>query len=153
MPTSLLQHVSPEDAALVLDFQPPIFMGVESHDHLKLRSNLQIIARTAKLFKFPTLLTTVTANASAGPFVPEVTKDVFPNDPMQGRTSINAWLDSGFVSAVEATGRKAAGHHRRRHGHPQGEHRLPHQCLLLEVGTRRRDQAEVTGRPKGARVG
>ena len=151
MPTSLLQHVSPEDAALVIDFQPQLFMGVENHDRLKLRSNPQIIAKAGKLFKFPTLLMTVTANASAGPFVPEVAKDVFPNDPIQDRAAINAWLDSGF-SAVEATGPKAAGHHRRRDGHRQGAHRLPHQCLLREVGTRRKHQAEVTGRPKGASV-
>ena len=74
MPTSFLLHVSPEDAALVIDLQPQMFMGVESHDRLKLGSNLQIIARAAKLSQFPTLLTTVTANASAGPFVPEVVK-------------------------------------------------------------------------------
>lgn len=152
MPTSLLQHVSPEDAALVIDFQPQMFMGVERHDRLKLRCNPQIIAKAAKLFKFPTLLTTATANASAGPFVPEVAKDVFPNDPIQDRASINACLDSGFASAVEATGRKAAGHHRRRDGHRQGAHCLPHQCLLLEVSTRRKHRAEVTGRPKGACV-
>lgn len=107
MPTNFLQHFSPEDAALVLiDFQPQMFMGVESHDRLKIRNNLQMIVKAAKLFKLPTVLTTVTANTFAGPFVPEVAKDVFPDRPIQDRTSINAWLDSGFVSAVEATGRK-----------------------------------------------
>lgn len=107
MPTNFLQHFSPEDAALVLiDFQPQMFMGVESHDRLKIRNNLQIIAKAAKLFKLPTVLTTVTANTFAGAFVPEVAKDVFPDHPIQDRTSINAWRDSGFVSAVEATGRK-----------------------------------------------
>jgi len=69
MPTNFLQHFSPGDAALVLiDFQPQMFMGVESHGRLKSRNNLQIIAKAAKLFKFPTVLTTVTANT----FVPEV---------------------------------------------------------------------------------
>src|SRR5262245_56354726 len=107
MPTNFLQHFSPRDAALVLiDFQPQMFTGIESHDRLKIRNNLQIIAKAAKLFKLPTVLTTVTASTFAGPFVPEVAQDVFPDHPGQDRSSINAWLDSGFVSAVEATGRK-----------------------------------------------
>lgn len=107
MPTNFLQHFSPDDAALVLiDFQPQMFMGVESHDRLKIRNNLQILAKGAKLFKLPTVLTTVTANTFAGQFIPEVAKDIFPGHPIQDRTSINAWLDAGFVSAVEATGRK-----------------------------------------------
>ncbi|MDL2402527.1 isochorismatase family protein, partial [Rhizobium mayense] len=79
MATNFLQHFSPDDAALVLiDFQPQMFMGVESHDRLKIKNNLQIIAKAAKLFKLPTVLTTVTANTFAGQFVPEVAKDVFP---------------------------------------------------------------------------
>ncbi|MBB5702116.1 nicotinamidase-related amidase [Ochrobactrum daejeonense] len=107
MPTNFHQHFSPDDAALVLiDFQPQMFMGVESHDRLKIKNNLQIVAKAAKLFKLPTVLTTVTANTFAGEFVPEVAKDVFPGHPIPDRTSINAWLDPGFVSAVEATGRK-----------------------------------------------
>ena len=42
---------SADDAALVLiDFQPQMFMGVESHDRNAIKNNPQIIAKSAKLF-------------------------------------------------------------------------------------------------------
>src|SRR6202022_5186192 len=107
MPNNFPSHFSADDAALVLiDFQPQMFMGVESHDRNGIKNNLQIIAKSAKLFKVPTVLSTVTAKTFAGPFVPEVTEGVFPGHEVVDRTSINAWLTPNFVKAVEATGRK-----------------------------------------------
>jgi len=81
-------------------------MGVESHDRNAIKNNLQIIAKSAKLFNVPTVLSTVTAETFSGPFVPEVTEGVFPGHEVVDRTSINAWLTPNFVKAVEATGRK-----------------------------------------------
>ena len=107
MSNNFTSHFSADDAALVLiDFQPQMFMGVESHDRNAIKNNLQIIAKSAKLFNVPTVLSTVTAETFAGPFVPEVTEGVFPGHEVVDRTSINAWLTPNFVKAVEATGRK-----------------------------------------------
>ena len=107
MSNNFTSHFSADDAALVLiDFQPQMFMGVESHDRNAIKNNLQIIAKSAKLFNVPTVLSTVTAETFAGPFVPEVTEGVFPGHEVVDRTSINAWLTPDFVKAVEATGRK-----------------------------------------------
>ena len=53
----------------------------------------------------PTVLTTITAQSFAGHFVPDMAA-VFPGQPIVDRSSINAWLDEGFVAAVEATARK-----------------------------------------------
>ena len=95
MSNNFTSHFSADDAALMLiDFQPQMFMGVESHDRNAIKNNLQIIAKSAKLFNVPTVLSTVTAETFAGPFVPEVTEGVFPGHEVVDRTSINAWLTS-----------------------------------------------------------
>ena len=70
MSSNFTKHFSADDAALVLiDFQPQMFTGVESHDRNAIKNNLQIIAKSAKLF-----LSTVTGKTFAGPFVPELTE-------------------------------------------------------------------------------
>ena len=77
MSNNFTSHFSADDAALVLiDFQPQMFMGVESHDRNAIKNNLQIIAKSAKLFNVPTVLSTATAETFAGPFVPEVSTAV-----------------------------------------------------------------------------
>src|SRR5258707_12276635 len=104
MSSNFISHFSADDAALLLiDFQPQMFMGVESHDRNATKNNLQIIAKSAKLFNVPTVLSTGTAESFAGPFVPEGTEGVFPGHEVVDRTSINAWLTPNFVKAVEPT--------------------------------------------------
>ncbi len=50
MPNNFTSHFSADDAALLLiDFQPQMLMGVESHDRNAIKNNLQIIAKSAKL--------------------------------------------------------------------------------------------------------
>lgn len=101
-----LEMISPENAALVLiDFQPAMFQGVQSHDRLVVVQNVQVLAKAAKLFNLPTVISTVAANSFSGPFMPEVT-DLFPDTEIVDRTSINSWLDENFRRSVEATGRK-----------------------------------------------
>jgi len=98
--------ISPQDTALVLiDFQPAMFQGVESHDRLSIVHNVQILAEAAEVFKLPIVLSTVAKDSFSGPFMPEVT-ELFPSPPVIDRTSINAWLDAEFRKAVAATGRK-----------------------------------------------
>ena len=98
--------ISPQDTALVLiDFQPAMFQGVESHDRLSVVHNVQVLAKSALVFKLPVVISTVAKDSFSGPFMPEVT-ELFPNLPVIDRTSINAWLDAEFRKAVAATGRK-----------------------------------------------
>jgi nicotinamidase-related amidase len=109
MSSNFTNHFSADDAALVLiDFQPQMFMGVESYDRNAIKNNLQIIAKSAKRFKVPTVLSTVTAKAFAGPFVPEVTEGVFPGHEVVDRPSINAWLTTNFVKPPKQHGRRAS---------------------------------------------
>ena len=92
-------------ALLLIDFQPQMLMGIRSDDPAAILDNAAIIAKAAKLFKMPTILTTITADSFAGPFMPELAT-IFPDAAIIDRTSVNAWLNTEFVNAVEHTKRK-----------------------------------------------
>lgn len=103
---SKLEMLTPQNSAIALiDFQPAMYQGVQSHDRSAIFNNVQVLAKAAKLFKIPTVLTTVAANTFSGEFMPEVTA-LFPNHEIIDRTSMNSWLSEGFRKAVAATGRK-----------------------------------------------
>jgi nicotinamidase-related amidase len=103
---SKLEMLTPQNSAIALiDYQPAMYQGVQSHDRLAIFNNIQVLAKAAKLFKIPTVLTTVAANTFSGEFMPEVTA-LFPNHDIIDRTSMNSWLSEGFRKAVAATGRK-----------------------------------------------
>jgi nicotinamidase-related amidase len=96
-----------DDVALTLiDYQPATFHGVQSHDRKTISDNVQIVARTAKLFGIPTVLSTIAKDTFSGPFMPEVTDAIFSGEPVYNRTSINAWIDADYRGAIETTGRK-----------------------------------------------
>ena len=98
--------LTPENCAIALiDYQPAMYQGVQSHDRLGTFNNVQILAKTAKLFNVPTVISTVAKDTFSGPFMPEVTQ-LFPKHNIIDRTSMNAWLDAGFRKAIHATGRK-----------------------------------------------
>lgn len=104
--TTASEMLTPDNCALALiDFQPAMYQGIESHDRLSVMNNVQSLARAAKVFNLPTVLTTVAKDSFSGPFMPEVT-DLFPDTEIIDRTSINSWLDPNFRAAIEKTGRK-----------------------------------------------
>jgi nicotinamidase-related amidase len=94
-----------ECAVALIDYQPAMFAGVHSHDRITIVQNVQILAKTAKLFRVPTILSTVAAQSFSGAMLPEVT-GIFPDQKPIDRTSINAWLDPNFKSAIERTSRQ-----------------------------------------------
>jgi len=98
--------VAPSDCALALiDYQPAMFSGVHSHDRTTIMQNVQIIAKAARLFNIPVILSTVAADSFSGAMISEVT-GIFPGQPPIDRTSINAWLDRNFQAAIEKAGRR-----------------------------------------------
>jgi nicotinamidase-related amidase len=100
------EMLTPQNSAIALiDFQPAMYQGVQSHDRLVPFDNVQVLAKAAKLFKIPTVISTVAATSFSGPFMPEVTS-LFPEISVIDRTSMNSWLDANFRDAVRATGRK-----------------------------------------------
>lgn len=98
--------LTPSDCAVALiDYQPAMFSGVHSHDRTTIMQNVQIISKAARLFKVPTILSTVAAESFSGPMISEITA-VFPGQAPIDRTSINAWLDTNFRKAVVKAGKK-----------------------------------------------
>ncbi len=100
------EMLSPQNSAIALiDYQPAMYQGVQSHDRLVIFQNVQVLAKAAKLFGVPTVISTVARDSFSGPFMPEVT-GLFPELDVIDRTSINSWLNPNFRKAVQATGRK-----------------------------------------------
>ena len=95
----------PEDAVLVLiDHQPYQLANLNSHDPQAVVNNTTALAKLAKAFKVPTILTSVIADRG-GLLFKQIT-DVFPGQEVIDRTFINTWEDKPTVDAVKATGRK-----------------------------------------------
>ena len=96
----------PDSCALALiDHQPQMFFGTQSHERTGVMHNVQILAKSAKLFNVPTILTTIAADSFSGHLLSEV-QSVFPEQKPIDRTSMNSWEDAGFRKAIEATGKK-----------------------------------------------
>ncbi len=101
----LASLLRPEDSVLVLiDHQPFQLTNLNSHDPHMAVNNATALAKAAKAFGVPTILTSVIAR-QGGLIFPQIT-DVFPGQEVIDRTLINTWQDRKVVDAVEATGRK-----------------------------------------------
>lgn len=95
----------PEDSVLLLiDHQPFQFANLHSHEPTMVVNNVVGLAKTAKAFGVPTILTTV-LEARGGYLIPGL-QAVFPDQKPIDRTYINTWQDARVVDAVKATGRK-----------------------------------------------
>jgi len=88
-----------------IDQQPQMTFGVASADRATLINNTTLLARVAKEFNVPTVLTAVETESFSGYIWPQLL-DIFPGQPVVERTSMNSWDDPGFRKAIEATGRK-----------------------------------------------
>ena len=74
-----LEMLTPQNSAIALiDYQPAMYQGVQSHDRLVVFNNIQILAKAAKLFNIPTIISTIAKDSFSGPFMPEVT-ELFPD--------------------------------------------------------------------------
>ncbi|MCR6662906.1 MAG: hydrolase [Luteimonas sp.] len=103
--TGLDALLRPEDSILVLiDHQPYQLANLNSHDPHAVVNNATGLAKAAKAFGVPTILTSVVEGRS-GYIFPQIT-DVFPNQKVIDRTLINTWQDPKVVDVVKASGRK-----------------------------------------------
>jgi len=97
--------LTPEESVLVLiDHQPFQFANLNSHEPTMVVNNVVGLAKTAKVFDVPTILTTVLEER--GGYLIQGLRDVFPEQTPIDRTFINTWQDERVVDAVKATGRK-----------------------------------------------
>ena len=76
---SKIEMLTPQNSAIALiDYQPAMYQGVQSHDRLVVFNNVEVLAKAAKLFNIPTVLTTVAKDTFSGEFMPEVAS-LFPD--------------------------------------------------------------------------
>jgi nicotinamidase-related amidase len=98
--------LTPDNCALALiDYQPQMLFGVGNFDRQDIINKTVALAKAAKVFEIPTIITTVETASFSGYMWPQL-QAVFPDAPVIERTSMNSWDDPNFVAAVEQTGRK-----------------------------------------------
>lgn len=98
--------LTPDNSAIILiDHQPQMLFGTQSADRQVIINNTVGLAKTAKVFNAPIILTTVASESFSGPLHPHI-QEVFPEQKPIDRTSMNSWEDENFVNAVRKTGRK-----------------------------------------------
>jgi nicotinamidase-related amidase len=103
--TGLDGLLSPEKSVLVLiDHQPFQFANLHSHEPGQIVNNVVGLAKAARVFDVPTILTTVLEQR--GGLLIKGLQDVYPEQKPIDRTTINTWEDRRVVDAVKKTGRK-----------------------------------------------
>jgi nicotinamidase-related amidase len=95
----------PNNSVLVLiDHQPYQFANLHSHEPTMIINNVIALAKLAKVFNVPTILSTVIEER--GGHLIKGLQDVFPEQKPINRTFINAWEDPNVTDVVKKTGRK-----------------------------------------------
>jgi nicotinamidase-related amidase len=98
--------LTPENAALVvIDYQASQVQTTRSIERDLLVANIVSVARLAKAFDLPVVLSTVNVANGQPPTIPEL-KAVLSDSTEIDRTEINSWENEDFRRAVTATGRK-----------------------------------------------
>ncbi|WP_405230168.1 hydrolase [Lentisalinibacter sediminis] len=89
---------------IFIDHQPQMAFGVQSIDRQTLKNNVVALGKAAKLFGIPTTITTVETEAFSGYTYPELL-EVFPDNDLLERTSMNSWDDRKVRDALAANER------------------------------------------------
>jgi len=106
MTSPKLEVLTPSNSQLIfIDQQPQMAFGVQSIDRQVLKNNTVALAKAAKVFGVPTIITTVETESFSGFTYPELL-DVFPEKKVLERTSMNSWDDRKVRDALAANGRK-----------------------------------------------
>lgn len=93
-------------ALAFIDHQPQMSFGVGSGiDRQLLVNNVLMLAKGAREFGVPTILTTVETESFSGAMWPQLL-DVFPKQEPIERTGMNSWDTQAFRDAIKATGKK-----------------------------------------------
>jgi nicotinamidase-related amidase len=98
--------LTPDNCVVALiDHQPQMMFGVAGFDRQSIINNTVALAKATRVFDVPVVLSTVETKSFSGNLWPQI-RAVFPEQPAIERSSMNAWDDKNFVTAIEATGRK-----------------------------------------------
>jgi nicotinamidase-related amidase len=98
--------LTPDNCAVIfIDYQPQMFVGGTDMDGTDLLKNVLLLARAARMFRVPVILTAVGCGEFDGTLAPQLLA-MFPDQPVIQRSSMNAWDDQAFVAGVRNTGRR-----------------------------------------------
>src|SRR6266850_1658352 len=89
----------------IIDLQPQMLFGVANFDRQTVINNNLVLAKSAKVFEVPIVLSTVETKAFSGNMWPQI-QAVYPDYVPIERSSMNSWDDEKFVAAIKKTGRK-----------------------------------------------
>jgi nicotinamidase-related amidase len=98
--------LTPDNCVLaMIDLQPQMLFGVSNFDRQAIINNNVALAKAARVFGVPVVLSTVETKGFSGNMWPQV-QAVFPKETPIERTSMNSWDDENFVAAVKKSGKK-----------------------------------------------
>jgi nicotinamidase-related amidase len=98
--------LSPDECVVaIIDHQPQMYFGVQGKVRECIQNSALGLAKAAKAFGVPVVLTTVAAETFSG-LICNKLQEVFPEQLPIDRTSLNAWEDSNFRMAIEETKRQ-----------------------------------------------
>jgi nicotinamidase-related amidase len=98
--------LTPQNCAVVfLEYQPQMLSAVSGPERQDLLESVLVLARAAKIFGVPVILSVLEFKEFAGTLAPQL-GDQFHGQAPLTRTSMNAWDDARFVAAIKQTGRR-----------------------------------------------
>lgn len=98
--------LTPSNCSLLLvDYQPQMLFAVKSIDNETLVNNAVGLAKAARIFKVPTILTSISQKSFNGKVFSPLQK-VLTQTPVLDRTSLNPMEDSKVTEAIRKTKRE-----------------------------------------------
>src|ERR1700739_3582370 len=98
--------LTPDNAGVaIIDLQPQMLFGVANFDRQSIINNNLVLAKAARVFALPVVLSTVETKTFSGNMWPQI-RAIFPNQEPIERSTMNSWDDKNFVAAIEKTGRR-----------------------------------------------
>lgn len=93
-------------AVLLVDHQTGLLLGVHDIDQEMVRRNAVALARAAKVFNLPVIVTTSAEDGPNGPLLPQIKNELSDVEVIKRSGEIDAFDSEEFAAAVKATGRK-----------------------------------------------
>ncbi len=98
--------LTPDNCVLaMIDLQPQMLFHVANFDRQSVINLNVLLAKAARVFEVPVVLSTVETKSFSGNIWPQI-QAVYPDKTPIERTSMNSWDDPNFVTAIERTGRR-----------------------------------------------
>src|SRR6201987_3382665 len=98
--------LTPDNCVVALiDHQPQMLFGVGNSDRQGIINSVVALAKAARVFELPVVLSTVETKSFSGNLWPQI-QAVYPKQTPIERSSMNSWDDKNFVAAIEKSGKK-----------------------------------------------